>query len=297
MRHARARVKPAISGSARSTRAKARATLSARSPLSITKSVRRTCARAIPISRRCGLPGGAGSSAANGTTRRPAARSRSRFRAAIDAYALAPRLARGDAGRAPAGDRAAGRFQPRGISRLRRRERGRAAEAGFADRGRRRRTGRGGRARAGRDGAGADPPPPSLAVQGRIGADALSRRCRRPPRRDRGRLRRPPSRARHRRGLRRTAGAWRATSSQKPSVGWTARRPAILPAFVPLGPLRLDLDRLERNAARPFDPIARSLAAPPSMGDLALGAEALTMPSPHFSRPGWPDLVLASKAR
>jgi phytoene synthase len=29
---------------------------------------------------------------------------------------------------------------------------------------------------------------------------------------------------------------------------------AILPAFVPLGPLRLDLDRLERNAARPFDP-------------------------------------------
>jgi phytoene synthase len=30
--------------------------------------------------------------------------------------------------------------------------------------------------------------------------------------------------------------------------------PAILPAFVPLGPLRLDLDQLERNAARPFDP-------------------------------------------
>ena len=29
---------------------------------------------------------------------------------------------------------------------------------------------------------------------------------------------------------------------------------AILPAFIPLGPLRLDLDRLERNAARPFDP-------------------------------------------
>ena len=29
---------------------------------------------------------------------------------------------------------------------------------------------------------------------------------------------------------------------------------AILPAFVPLGALRLDLDRLERNAARPFDP-------------------------------------------
>ncbi len=28
---------------------------------------------------------------------------------------------------------------------------------------------------------------------------------------------------------------------------------AILPAFLPLGPLRLDLDRLERNAARPFD--------------------------------------------
>jgi 15-cis-phytoene synthase len=29
---------------------------------------------------------------------------------------------------------------------------------------------------------------------------------------------------------------------------------AILPAFIPLGPLRLDLDRLDRNAARPFDP-------------------------------------------
>jgi phytoene synthase len=29
--------------------------------------------------------------------------------------------------------------------------------------------------------------------------------------------------------------------------------PEILPAFIPLGPLRLDLDRLERNAARPFD--------------------------------------------
>jgi phytoene synthase len=30
--------------------------------------------------------------------------------------------------------------------------------------------------------------------------------------------------------------------------------PAILPAFVPLGALRLDLDRLERNSGRPFDP-------------------------------------------
>jgi 15-cis-phytoene synthase len=30
--------------------------------------------------------------------------------------------------------------------------------------------------------------------------------------------------------------------------------PAVLPAFVPLGALRLDLDRLERNAARPFEP-------------------------------------------
>ena len=33
---------------------------------------------------------------------------------------------------------------------------------------------------------------------------------------------------------------------------------AILPAFVPLGPLRLDLDRLERNASRPFDPPAEA---------------------------------------
>ena len=37
--------------------------------------------------------------------------------------------------------------------------------------------------------------------------------------------------------------------------------PAILPAFVPLGPLRLDLDRLERNAGRPFDPPGE--ASPP----------------------------------
>ena len=33
-----------------------------------------------------------------------------------------------------------------------------------------------------------------------------------------------------------------------------ASSPVILPAFVPLGALRLDLDRLERSAARPFDP-------------------------------------------
>jgi phytoene synthase len=31
--------------------------------------------------------------------------------------------------------------------------------------------------------------------------------------------------------------------------------PEILPAFIPLGPLRLDLDRLERNAAHPFDAV------------------------------------------
>ena len=36
--------------------------------------------------------------------------------------------------------------------------------------------------------------------------------------------------------------------------------PPILPAFVPLGALRLDLDRLERNGARPFDPIAEPSA-------------------------------------
>ena len=29
--------------------------------------------------------------------------------------------------------------------------------------------------------------------------------------------------------------------------------PAILPAFIPLAPLRLDLDRLDRNADRPFN--------------------------------------------
>jgi phytoene synthase len=32
-----------------------------------------------------------------------------------------------------------------------------------------------------------------------------------------------------------------------------ASSPAIAPAFIPLGPLRLDLDRLDRNALRPFD--------------------------------------------
>ncbi len=31
--------------------------------------------------------------------------------------------------------------------------------------------------------------------------------------------------------------------------------PAILPAFIPLAPLRLDLDRLDRNADRPFDDV------------------------------------------
>jgi 15-cis-phytoene synthase len=33
-----------------------------------------------------------------------------------------------------------------------------------------------------------------------------------------------------------------------------ASPPTILPAFVPLGAMRLDLDRLERNAAQPFEP-------------------------------------------
>ncbi len=32
--------------------------------------------------------------------------------------------------------------------------------------------------------------------------------------------------------------------------------PAILPAFIPLAPLRLDLDRLDRNADRPFDAVS-----------------------------------------
>jgi len=34
--------------------------------------------------------------------------------------------------------------------------------------------------------------------------------------------------------------------------------PAILPAFIPLGPLRLDLDRLEHNGARPFDAVSEA---------------------------------------
>jgi 15-cis-phytoene synthase len=32
--------------------------------------------------------------------------------------------------------------------------------------------------------------------------------------------------------------------------------PAILPAFIPLAPLWLDLDRLDRNADRPFDDLS-----------------------------------------
>lgn len=39
-----------------------------------------------------------------------------------------------------------------------------------------------------------------------------------------------------------------------------ASPPPILPAFVPLGALRLDLNRLERNAARPFEPRAEPSA-------------------------------------
>ena len=34
--------------------------------------------------------------------------------------------------------------------------------------------------------------------------------------------------------------------------------PEVLPAFIPLGPLRLDLDRLERNGARPFDAVSEA---------------------------------------
>ena len=34
--------------------------------------------------------------------------------------------------------------------------------------------------------------------------------------------------------------------------------PAILPAFIPLGALRLDLAQLERNASRPFEPAGES---------------------------------------
>ena len=34
--------------------------------------------------------------------------------------------------------------------------------------------------------------------------------------------------------------------------------PAILPAFIPLAPLRLDLDRLDRNGRRPFDAVGEA---------------------------------------
>ena len=52
--------------------------------------------------------------------------------------------------------------------------------------------------------------------------------------------------------------------------------PAILLAFVPLAPARLDLDRLERNFEPPVRSAKRNLAAPPAMGDLAMGASAVS---------------------
>ena len=51
--------------------------------------------------------------------------------------------------------------------------------------------------------------------------------------------------------------------------------PAILPAFIPLAPLRLDLDRLDRNANQSVRRRGRGLAAAPAMGDLAMGAAIL----------------------
>ena len=196
--------------------------------------------------------------------------------AAIDAYALPARLHRGDAGRAPAGNRAAGRFQPRRISRLRRRERGRAAEARGADRGRRGRTGSGRRARAGRDGAGADAYPhgelpfkagsaPTL-----IPADVAARHGASPSDFDARRASAGVIAAcAELRGLARDelAEAERRLNGSEPSDParvHSARAVAARPRSA----------RPQRRA--PVRAAQRSLAAPSAMGDLALGAANLT---------------------
>ena len=95
------------------------------------------------------------------------------------------------------------------------------------------------------------------AGEGGRGADALSRRRRGAPRRERRRLRRPP----RERGVVAACAELRALARDE--LAEAERRlqgaaRAILPAFVPLGALRLDLDRLERNAARPFDAVGEA---------------------------------------
>jgi hypothetical protein len=63
-----------------------------------------------------------------------------------------------------------------------------------------------------------------------------------------------------------------------PSRGERCRRGTrpFLPAFISLGPVRLDLDRLERNAARPFDPVGEVSPLRRQWALLALGAAILT---------------------
>ena len=69
---------------------------------------------------------------------------------------------------------------------------------------------------------------------------------------------------------------------------------SILPAFIPLGAVGLDLDRLDRNAAKPLRPAGRGLAAPPPMGDLALGAAALKATLAPIERRDFLDQRLAT---
>ena len=67
---------------------------------------------------------------------------------------------------------------------------------------------------------------------------------------------------------------WRAKARRGESRLASSPR-AILPAFVPLGALSLDLDRLGRNAAQPFEP-SREVSALPGNGRSGAGHEALT---------------------
>jgi len=78
--------------------------------VSIMKSVMRSSGARDPIWRRYGLPGGAKRSPANDQAE-AAATGRARASRGDRRVYPAPSVARGDAGRAPAGDGAAGRFQ------------------------------------------------------------------------------------------------------------------------------------------------------------------------------------------
>ena len=246
-------ITPAISGSARSMRARAPATRSSPWRASTTRSVTRSSARAIPIWRRCGSPGGAKPSPANGRTKRPAIRSRSRFaRRSTPMRCPAP-------GSRRCSTRACRRSRRRTIS----------TSPLFAPSPTRARARGCGSRRASRP-AGQDLDPADAHAPAGM-ALALTRLLRELPFKAGSAPTLIPAdvAARHgasvadfdaRRGNRRRHCRLRRTAAlARDELAEAERRlkssaPAILPAFIPLGPLRLDLDRLDRNADHPFDP-------------------------------------------